>query len=118
MKAHRAIVRNKEGDLLKEIRFFVGLPKTLFNLGDSKWHGPEPGGSLEVERMFLYPMADLNFVASYSTDKKSALGNPMTLAKLDLPYDNFIEYDKLGYKAWALQVGSRFIPLEETGGII
>lgn len=101
--------------LLKEVIFFVGIPKTL-ELIPTEWHGPEPGGSFEVERMFLYPMCDINFVASYSTDEHSPTNNPMNLTQLDEPYNDFINYDVLGFKAWAMQLTARYFDIDESGG--
>jgi hypothetical protein len=100
--------------LLKEVIFFIGIPKTLVSGGNT--HGPQPGNSFEIERMFLYPMCDLSFVASYSTETDSPNNNPMTLVALDAEYDNFIPYNPLGYKAWAVESSGRFVHIDETGG--
>lgn len=93
-------------NFIKEIIVFVGCFKT-FEISAGKYVGPRAGGTLEAERFFFYPMSDLSFVSTYSTDDWDG-GDIDNDA-----FDSFIDYqDALGWKAWALQLRSKYFSVE------
>lgn len=100
---------------LKEIIYLVTVPKT-YQYSSGKWSGPQAGGSLDIERTYLYPTGCLDFVLSYSTDATQITSNPLSQLDLDKPYNNPVDYDDVGFKAFALKLTSKYFDVDQLGG--
>lgn len=88
---------------LNKVAIFYGIPKTL-EYSPGLFIGPEPGGTFNIERASLFPTNAMDFILSYSTDDWES-GN------INDPVTGFVDYSELGYKAWALQLRSKYVEI-------
>lgn len=84
-----------------EIGIGLFVYRKLSNPDGSIWFGPNSGGELHIERMWLEPTSRMYFMGSYSTDNAPSQGDAFG-------GNNFIQVDTFGWKAWALQLRSRY----------
>ena len=99
LKWHHSLHTLNYSQYLKDITIFFGLYKTMVIGGSTgtDWAGPKAGGSVELERLFLYSMSDIDCVYSYCTEASGG---------------GYIDYENVGYKAWAAKLRSLFIEVD------